>query len=1060
MTRLAFPIMCYAIAFGNQAIFAIEPPAPPASPATHTVALNGHNFTLPVGITIEQVTTPELVQRPINIDFDTQGRLYVSDSSGSNDPVEKQLAEKPHRIVRLEDTDGDGKFDKSVVFADKLMFPAGVLCYRGSVYVAAPPSIWKLTDTDNDGIADKREEWFAGKTLTGCANDLHGPYLGRDGWIYWCKGAFAKQTYDNPADAFAANDPAAANPDANNIKAKKPFVTRAAHIFRARPDGTGIEPVMTGGMDNPVDVIQTPGGERIFSCTFLQNPGGGKRDGLIHAIYGGIYGKVHDVIDDHPWTGPSVMPVMTHLGPAAPSGLTQYESLAFGEEYNGNLFAACFNLHKVTRHQLFPEGATYRTVDTDFVVSDQFDFHPTDVQVDADGSLLIVDTGGWYKLCCPTSQLHKPDILGAIYRVRRTDGKQLENPRGKMLSWRRMPADELGRLLGDERFMVRQRAIDTLAQHGVEALTVLEKIVRESPNADARLDAVWTATRRDDGRAIARLALADKDETVRQAALHSISVWRDRGALAQVTPLLQAKSPHTVRAAAEALGRIGDASVIPALLFLMAADMDRILEHSIICAIVEIGDADAIAMYANHKNPLNRRAAWIALDQLRSPKLEVKPLITELSEDDNYNLEVVCWLLARHPEWGNAIADYVRIHLSNKQSTLGYEEFVKRTAKFADHPTVHNALAAAFENVQTADADRLMILEIMSNARLKSFPDSWLKALEYGLKQEIYPELCLQILREAQLTFKQADDIKLTLLQIASNLRTLDLTRVMAICVLPRLLVNADQKLLDVIWVIYGSDRIEDHDIALEALARLRLSDQQLTDLLPRLQACEPLELERFVKLYAQSKDNELGKLLLQALQKHPAKATLTKETLDSALKNFSPEVQTAGKQLLADLMQTTAEQCQELEARQARLPQGDIRRGQAVFVNSKNACQTCHAVGYVGGTVGPDLSAIGKIRAERDLLEAILYPSASFVRSYEPVQITTTDGRTFNGLIREQNDQEVRIAFGVNQEQRLPRGDIEEINPSKVSLMPAGLDKQLSDQELADLTAFLMSRK
>ena len=70
------------------------------------------------------------------------------------------------------------------------------------------------------------------------------------------------------------------------------------------------------------------------------------------------------------------------------------------------------------------EGGDLRTADSDFVVSDDRDFHPTDVLEDADGSLLIVDTGGWYKLCCPTSQLHKPDILGAIYRVRKVGAKR------------------------------------------------------------------------------------------------------------------------------------------------------------------------------------------------------------------------------------------------------------------------------------------------------------------------------------------------------------------------------------------------------------------------------------------------------------------------------------------------------------------------------------------------------------------------------------------------------------------------------------------------------------
>src|SRR5438876_5989612 len=139
----------------------------PAAPKVKTVDLNGHTFTLPLGFEIELVAGPPLVYRPITADFDEQGRLYVADSSGSSEKVDIQLAKKPHRIVRLEDTKGDGKFDKATVFADKMMFPEGTLWHAGSLYVTAPPSIWKLTDTDGDGVADQRVEWYQAKPLTG-----------------------------------------------------------------------------------------------------------------------------------------------------------------------------------------------------------------------------------------------------------------------------------------------------------------------------------------------------------------------------------------------------------------------------------------------------------------------------------------------------------------------------------------------------------------------------------------------------------------------------------------------------------------------------------------------------------------------------------------------------------------------------------------------------------------------------------------------------------------------------------------------------------------------------
>ena len=86
------------------------------------------------------------------------------------------------------------------------------------------------------------------------------------------------------------------------------------------------------------------------------------------------------------------------------------------------------------------------------------DFHPTDVFVDADGSLLVVDTGGWYKLCCPTSQLWKPDVVGGIYRVRKTGAKPPADPRGHKIDWPHQTPQQLWALHGDDRQAVRLRA--------------------------------------------------------------------------------------------------------------------------------------------------------------------------------------------------------------------------------------------------------------------------------------------------------------------------------------------------------------------------------------------------------------------------------------------------------------------------------------------------------------------------------------------------------------------------------------------------------------------------
>jgi putative membrane-bound dehydrogenase-like protein len=1032
---LAWPTLCLAALCALSWSPAVAPP----SPKTHTVRLNGHNFTLPAGFEIELVAGPPLVNRPIVADFDEQGRLYVADSSGSNEPVKQQLLKRPHRILRLEDSKGEGRFNRRTVFADRMMFPEGVLWHNGSVYVAAPPSIWKLTDTDGDGVADIREEWFQGKTLTGCANDLHGPYLGPDGWVYWCKGAFAEQAYPR--------------------RGGRPFVTRASHVFRCRPDGSGLEPVMTGGMDNPVELVFTPGGERIITTTFFQHPGGGLRDGLIHIIYGGIYGKDHSVIyGPHKWTSPALMPVLTHLGAAAPSGLARYESRAFGPDYEGNLFAAVFNMQKITRHVLVPHGATFRTRDEDFLVSDNRDFHPTDVLEDADGSLLVVDTGGWYKLCCPTSQLHKPDVLGAIYRIRRTGAPRVDDPRGRKIAWTKEPAD-LACLLGDPRPAVRRRAIEALAAR--KAVPALSATLRASRSAEARRNAVWAATRIDGpaARTVVRQGLADPDETVRQAALNSVSLHRDRFALLELLRLLRSGTEHNRRAAAEALGRIGDRTAIPALLGALDGPCDRVLEHSLTFALIEIADRRRMEAALAGKSARLRRAALVALDQMDGGGLRPAAVEPLLSSSDQRLKETAWWVAGRHPEWGADLAGFFRRQLAAPSlAPAAREELVARLATFAAAPAVQELLA---EQVRAGGGEaRRLALRAMARARPRTVPAPWLDGLAEALASDDR-ELLRQAVSTARalpLPPKGAEKVTARLLALGASPTAPAELRLTALAAVPGGLADVDPAQFVFLRGRLGRDEpVAARALAADVLSQARLTPVQLRSLAAALEGAGPMEVERLLDAFARSTDEGVGLALIAALKSAPARASLRAETIRPRLAKYGPKVRREAEGLYASLDADAAQQNARLEELLPALKGGDVRRGQAVFNSPRAACSSCHAIGYLGGTIGPDLTRIGRLRSERDLLESIVFPSASLVRSYEPVLVTTRRGKTYNGLLRDTPD-ELVLVLGPDQQVRIPRADVEEVQPSKLSIMPAGLDKQLTTRELADLVAFLKS--
>jgi len=355
------------------------------------------DITLPPGFQIERVAGPPIVRHPLHVSFDDQGHAYVTDMAGVNRNGPQLEMELPNSIKRLTDSDGDGIFDQASVFADKLTFPGGVLWHEGAVYATAFPYLWKFLDKDGDGVADERTPLVGKFGSVGNAADLHGPQLGPDGWLYFCDGR-------NGHDLVFT--------DGTKVKG------RASGLYRCKPDGSGFERVFAGGMDNPVEVAFTPAGEPLVCANIVLNQP--RHDGILYGIEGGVYPHDLRAVRELTWTG-QYLPMAGDLGWVAVSSLIRYDHSAWGPAWKDRYFTAEFNTHKVRQHTITRDGAGFKTASEEFLQCSHPDFHPTQIVQAADGSLIVVDTGGWFRNGCPTSQVAKPEVLGGIYRIRRRE---------------------------------------------------------------------------------------------------------------------------------------------------------------------------------------------------------------------------------------------------------------------------------------------------------------------------------------------------------------------------------------------------------------------------------------------------------------------------------------------------------------------------------------------------------------------------------------------------------------------------------------------------------------
>lgn len=1018
-------------------------------------------FELPEGLVAEVAAAPPLVQHPIMAAFDDQGRLFVAENAGLNLNKEELEKQKPNSVKRLVDTDGDGVFDRATVFADGMTFPQGALWLMGSLYVMSPPSLWRLEDTDDDGVADVREELVTGLDYTGNAADVHGPFLHPDGRIYWCHGRKGHEVLD---------------PKTGELVSKN----KGARIWSCKPDGSDVQVFAGGGMDNPVEVDFTETGEILGTVNLFH--GRPRGDTIVHWLRGGAYPR-HDqetVVAEFERTGP-LLEEVHNFGHVAVSGMALYRTGHLNPEWKDNVIVTHFNTQKVTRTQIEPAGATYRAVKTETILRiDNPDTHITDAFEDPNGDLLVVDTGGWFRIGCPTSQVAKPEIPGAIYRIRKAGGAPRGgDPFGVKFDWANASAETIAGKLDDPSFAVRERARTELAILGEPAMPELETILGE-PGAHsvmARRNAVWTLARMrfTESPDLLLTALADPDTTVRQAACHAIAATRDwRGISANLPDearieiernhrivqalvgLVQTGDAALQRTAAEAIGRMADPAAVGPLLGVAGREStDRALEHAAIHALIRIGDADGTRHGLASDVPRRQSAALIALDQMPGSPLEVLSLLPFLDAPDAQLRDTAVWLATRHAEWDAAVANRFHEWLDEgKLSEARLAAFAQLAPKFLATPPMQSLVG---QYLAAGDAGlKRAAYEAIAAADLPGFHESWQPAFDAALA-DAAGDLTGPALAALAKTGARTFDERLK--AIANDESVPPLRRVLALRAMAKPEAALGQAAFDLLKGLAGPsasplERLE----ASQLLGAAKLDAPQLIELAGLTKHAGPMDLPLLLRAFESTRDAGVGKALAAALPESKGIGNADPAELAALFGRFPPEVAALIQPTVEGLKARKSQQAERLAELEPALGEGDAERGRQAYLSGKGACITCHQVGKEGRAIGPNLTTIGQIRTGRDLLEAILYPSESIARDFETFQVTLKDGLVHLGLIQRETGDTVYLTNPAGEEIPLARSSVAAIASLPLSLMPQGLDQALTRQDLLDLVAFLKS--
>ncbi|QDU48093.1 PVC-type heme-binding CxxCH protein [Gimesia panareensis] len=992
--------------------------APLSAQSEHDAKQAVPNLTVAPGLKATLFTSEPRISSPSSMDVDAQGRVWICEvvnyrAGLRNIPTRKE----GDRIVILEDTNGDGKADESKVFyqGNDINGCQGICVLGNKVIVAASPNVFLFTDEDNDGKADKKEVLFK---VAGGEHDhsAHTSVFGPDGLLYWNFGNAGKQVFDAEGKPILERD---GRPVLDN---GKPYW--GGMVFRCNLDGSDFEVLAHNFRNNYEVTVDSFGtmwqsdndddGNRGVRINYVMEFGNyGYLDQLTGARWKTPRTGMHEEIPLRHWhlRDPGVVPNLLQTGAGSPTGICIYEGSLLPEKYRNEIIHSDAGPNVVRAYQVKKDGAGYEAEIANILTSEKDKwFRPSDVCVAPDGSLFVAD---WYDPGVGGHRIGDQE-RGRIFRIAPPDAKY---------QFQKLDLSTVeGAIAGikSPNLATRYLAWNKLHELQEEALPQLEELY-QSDNQRFRARALWLLAGIK-GKANDYVSLAVKDENpdIRITGLRAARRYK-LDVIPVVKQLSHDKSPQVRRECAIALHH-SKSPQAPELwvslvdqydgkdrwyLEALGIGMDEQEQKFLSAWLKQAGD--------NWNTPVGRDLLW------RSKIPLAIPYLVKIIEDPQTKQAAL-------PRYFRTL-DFIPGKEKN-EAVAELALFKEGGNKKRETYIIAEALSRMSANVVTGDQKYQQALnQVIDSSR--GTPE-FIKLVEKFKAKDYYPELvelgshsgksqtAVDAIRAA-LSLKQNGLIRKALASKGDNEK------------------EQNQK-LDLIWALGNSS----HNGANKILLSI-IQDQQ-EPLVDRREAVRAITKSR-AGAHAFLDLAEKGKIAPQLEQTAAAamSSTIMKDVKERAAKLF-PAPPTKNNKPLPPINVLAG-------------MKGDVVDGRVMF-NTKGTCAKCHVVNGMGKEVGPNLSEIGKKLSREALFESILYPSAGISHNFEAYTVVLVSGNVVNGLLVNKTDDAITLKDAEAISRTFKMDDVEEVIQQKISLMPADLQKVLTQEELINIVEYLTTLK